>query len=298
MPAFSSRSKHATLQRLEPITRERVEYLRQGTQRICFEGREDDYLKRKVGSSFVGNFKIPFLESIDPLLCAETACELENDKYGKYWAIIRTEAQFESIQEWIENNREIVFIKSALSLCIAMSMHKVMDEDDLSPVHTELGDLERRAKYKQDPEAREELLARLIELRRRLPFYRDDANTVICAVPPRPDKGFDLPSWLARELAAREGLPDITPNLRWKGQKGKIKEVAVAEKWDELEKAGLDVGYNLSGWRVILIDDLYQSGTTMQFVARSLQQAGAEHIFGLSVVKSMKNSDNQSGDSP
>ncbi len=44
---------------------------------------------------------------------------------------------------------------------------------------------------------------------------------------------------------------------------------------------------------ILLLDDLYQSGITMQYVAMKLQKAGAEKIFGLSIVKSLNDTDNQ-----
>jgi predicted amidophosphoribosyltransferase len=37
------------------------------------------------------------------------------------------------------------------------------------------------------------------------------------------------------------------------------------------------------------MDDLYQSGTTMQFVAMKLKQAGARHVYGLALVKALSN---------
>lgn len=137
------------------------------------------------------------------------------------------------------------------------------------------------------------LLERLVELRNRLPFYRDSANTVVCAVPPRPRKKFDLPSCLTGKLAEREGLTDISNRVRWRGEKCSVKELPLEQKWAALEAVDLDVSYDLSGSRVILIDDLYQSGVTMHFVASRLQQAGASHILGLSIVKALRNSDNQ-----
>jgi predicted amidophosphoribosyltransferase len=43
---------------------------------------------------------------------------------------------------------------------------------------------------------------------------------------------------------------------------------------------------------VILIDDLYQSGITMQYVASRLLQAGAASVLSLTIVKSNRDTDN------
>ena len=44
---------------------------------------------------------------------------------------------------------------------------------------------------------------------------------------------------------------------------------------------------------IILLDDIYQSGTTIQFVAMKLIEAGAKRIFGLTTVKARRNTDNK-----
>jgi predicted amidophosphoribosyltransferase len=62
-----------------------------------------------------------------------------------------------------------------------------------------------------------------------------------------------------------------------------------------LEKTGIRLNAKLpKDSDVILIDDKYQSGTTMQFVAMKLQEAGARYIFGISLVKTLRDTDNAS----
>ena len=43
------------------------------------------------------------------------------------------------------------------------------------------------------------------------------------------------------------------------------------------------------GKDIILVDDLYMSGTTLQYVAMKLKEAGARKVFGLCFVKSLSN---------
>ena len=59
-----------------------------------------------------------------------------------------------------------------------------------------------------------------------------------------------------------------------------------------MEAVGLTVGSKISEEKVLLVDDLYQSGITMQFVAMHLLGAGAEQVYGLALVKSRRDSDN------
>jgi len=43
---------------------------------------------------------------------------------------------------------------------------------------------------------------------------------------------------------------------------------------------------------ILLIDDLYQSGTSLNYAAMLLMGAGAERIFGLACEKTIRNDDN------
>lgn len=267
--------------------------LQSGTVRFCLQGKMKTYLKRTEGAGFVGSFRSPFLETVGALFQAETGLSLKRDNFGRYWISIRTEHDFERIEAWCHRHEALVFIRSRMSLCVAMSMHQTLDNNSGAWQRTELGELEYRAKFGQDRGAMDVLLERLVEFRNRLPYYRDSEKTVVCAVPPLPDKKFDLPSWLAAALGQHQGLTDVTEGVRWRGEKRSLKELPLEQKWAALEAVDLDVSYDLSGSRVILIDDLYQSGITMHFVASRLLEAGAEHVFGLSIVKSVRNRDNQ-----
>lgn len=52
----------------------------------------------------------------------------------------------------------------------------------------------------------------------------------------------------------------------------------------------LSGNHEFEGKRILLLDDLYQSGVSMQFTAMKLYLAGANEIYGLSIVKSLSNS--------
>jgi len=76
--------------------------------------------------------------------------------------------------------------------------------------------------------------------------------------------------------------------------KASVKEVALDEKWAAWESADLQVtSLDLAEKKIILIDDKYQSGTTIQFVGSVLQSHGASEVYGLSLVKTLRDTDNQ-----
>lgn len=91
--------------------------------------------------------------------------------------------------------------------------------------------------------------------------------------------------------------PDITSSFKFGRFKRKLKNIEFREKWDVWEDAELkfELPTNLSieGKSVILIDDLYQSGTTIQFIAMKLQEVGLKEVYGLSLVKTLSDFDNK-----
>jgi predicted amidophosphoribosyltransferase len=50
----------------------------------------------------------------------------------------------------------------------------------------------------------------------------------------------------------------------------------------------------LEGRTVLLLDDLYQSGISMNYVAMELLAAGVKEVFGLACEKTCRNDDNLS----
>jgi orotate phosphoribosyltransferase-like protein len=43
---------------------------------------------------------------------------------------------------------------------------------------------------------------------------------------------------------------------------------------------------------IVVVDDLYQSGLTINYIAEELRQVGAKEVFGLAAVKTLRNDDN------
>ena len=79
--------------------------------------------------------------------------------------------------------------------------------------------------------------------------------------------------------------------------KKSIKGALYDKKWDDWENAQLSFtnSPSVKGKTVVLIDDLYQSGITMNYIAMKLQLGGARHIYGLGLTKTLRNADNCQG---
>ena len=82
----------------------------------------------------------------------------------------------------------------------------------------------------------------------------------------------------------------------FKGPKSSAKQFKIKKKWDVWEDAQVSFqkgrALNVEGKTIVLIDDKYQSGTTIQYIAMKLQDAGAREVYGLCFVKTLRDTDN------
>ena len=71
-----------------------------------------------------------------------------------------------------------------------------------------------------------------------------------------------------------------------------MKDVETAdEKLNMIQSWGLTfgAGLDLKDKNVLLVDDMYYSGVTMQYIAMKMKEAGAKRVFGMALVKSLGN---------
>jgi predicted amidophosphoribosyltransferase len=180
----------------------------------------------------------------------------------------------------------LVFIRSALTTAVAVCEH-YKDADHRSGI----GALEHAAKYGGSNSAKQKLAEILQDVARRL--YREDQIDVVASVPPSTAGAVGLPQFLASELGARMSVSDVTGAIKWNGPKPSLKELSVDEKWAALERVGTSIERSaVQGKSVLLVDDMYQSGTTVHFVGAALRAAGANDIHVLAVSKGRRDTDN------
>jgi hypothetical protein len=262
-----------------------------GARRLSFTATRANQPKRR-DDNYVGTLHLPAGNSAEALFKASTGLDLWQDKVHptERWRAIQSEAEFARIEAWVRHQGTRVFLRDCLDLSVALDLNFVAD-DDGAPDHTPIGALEHRAKSTPDGAAIEALVDRFCATINDLPYYAD--TKLIAAVPPRPEKTYDLPTTLAERIASRMNLDNITPRFRFTGVKKSVKDLPLAQKWQAWEDAGLSLVPALQHEpSVILIDDKYQSGSTLQFVASRLRAAGAGPIFGLCAVKTWRDTDN------
>ncbi len=272
------------------ITRDLVEQIAHdgNPKRIHFPTSHNKALKRNEGAAWVGKFSVPFPDTIGPMFREATGLELFPSKNASgLWRSIRDETEFEQIEDWITQQGTRVFLRDALALSVALDLDFLEESR-----YTDVGELEMRAKQLADRDAIFDLHSKCVEAIQEMPFY--SKTGFIAAVPPQLGMGFDLPTCLARRVADTTGAYDLTPHFEWEGDKGSLSNEAVGENWEQLVSARLKLAdVELKEKPIVLLDDLYRSGTKMQYVAMKLREAGAGPIFGLAVVKSWRDTDSR-----
>jgi ComF family protein len=130
--------------------------------------------------------------------------------------------------------------------------------------------------------------ARLAELVANQPEF--SAADVIVPVPLHAarlkERGYNQAELIARPLARRLGLP-LRPLLlvRTKPRPDKLK-LSRKERWRIVRGAyGMREGSQVDKLRVILVDDVFTTGATLDACARVLRKAGASRIVGVTVAR-------------
>lgn len=257
------------------------------TKRINFATSHINALRKaEEGQDCFAWLNLPFEETIE--IVAREDLELSKVLFtstnGKKYRRIDTEAEYIKIKNFIGKFKDLVFLRDTLDLSIALSMHETEPE-----VRTVLGEHEFRVKYRSDSQDISANLAALIaEMQRRLdelPYFK--LADYICAVPSK--KPF------MREIIERMdgfGFNDISEQVRWNNKSDSLKDVDNSdEKLKMIQSWGLQFGeeLDLNNKTVLLVDDMYQSGVTMQYIAMCMKDAGAKRVFGMALVKSLRN---------
>lgn len=248
--------------------------------------------QESANAPLCGWCEAPFLETVAPLFTADTGLEFRL-RGNRYRCELRSESDYKRAADWAKAQHKRLFLRSLLPCCVALDLN--FKADQRPPEHTDIGGWERDAKRGKSPSAISNLVRAIASVIGKMPHYR--GARFIAAVPPFRRKPFHLPSRLAAEVAQARKMTDLTPDFSRSADAPELKGLRLGEKWSKLDKVGLTLAAkNLpqGGESVILLDDKYQSGTTMHYVAMRMQKAGVSGpILGLTAVKTWKDDDNQ-----
>lgn len=254
-------------------------------KRICFDSRQTKALRRFSYQDTIGSLNVPFEETFKKIFEDETKLSLRLTRYDKYWCPIKTEGEFVIAQDFLTKYNKTVFLRDRLDLSIALGEHMIDDTN-----RTKLGELEYLAKYQSCKKSRKKIAELALSFIQNTGLYKE--TEYICSIPSSDPKKKSFPNKIT-QIVARDGkLIDVSEGLYWTQKKNSLKELTFEEKLRELENSDLHVNLDSKIKTVILIDDLYQSGMTMQYVAMKLKEAGVRKVYGLAIVKSRRDSDN------
>jgi len=165
----------------------------------------------------------------------------------------------------------------------ALDFHSRFDGDANS--RSLIGDLVFRYKYGQEHQLAQELAQRWHDLLAGHPeLPRFDA---VVPVPPSLQRASDPMTMLAQALAAQMQIPAWTCVLiKIRATRPQKEMTSLAQKRANVAGA-FALKSEVRGKRVILVDDLYDSGATLEETARVLAGGGASSIIVLTLTKTI-----------
>ncbi len=284
------------MNKMPPITKDTIyEACGRSNRRICFFvypnqlPKENDY-------GYYGRINLPFGDGIIGRVFPEPLWPNKNRDGQQVWRGIKEKEAFDTITGWCNDRGNYVYLRDCLSASAALSFNfKQSDDGKIEP--TEIRD----SVYKCKLESNKTAISRLTELAMVFIDKHDIYKNCDClaAVPPDPRKGYDLPSTLAVNIAQELSVPDITPHFNFGTTKSSAKEVKnddpewFDKKWNIWQSADLTYnGETLADKKILLIDDNYQSGLSLQYVAMILQNACAHQVYGLTMTKTLRDRGN------
>lgn len=212
------------------------------------------------------------------------------------------------IERFIKIHKRVVIIKinrnitehfsNELDSCTAIEYIFDFEKND----KTHYGKMFNRAKYNRHEPSIRGLISALSIIAKQLPYGQHLTDVFISYVPPYSGKPYYLPKILAHGVAATINstggrlkchVLDTWLNV----EKPEFKNLPIAEKyakWEELLAGQVGRQTDQKHWMpVIVIEDNYQSGTTLWSYAKYLKSLGCPEVHGLCCVKLMRDTDNQ-----
>lgn len=254
------------------------------TKRVHFASTHKNALREQEdGGDVLAWLNLPFADSINDLL-SEKVGEIEFvslNKNGRYSKPIKDESQLQKYKEVMEEYKGIVFLRDCLDISIALSMN--LDEND---DYTPIGLAEINVKYPNGKsiDGYQKLLVDTLQNRLEQFTILGNADCICCI----PTNNPVLPQIVSQLNDFK--FEDISGSVRWKDKFSSLKDAeSLEDKLELLEQFGLVIDADVKGKNVLLLDDMYQSGLTMQYVAMGLKENGANRVYGVSLVKARNN---------
>lgn len=226
---------------------------------------------------------------------AKNAWKPLRGSYGTFFKRI-SDADLEAVRAFVDVLRPAVVISDLTDGSLALGF-RARKSGTAGPERTELGQLMRDAKpYDVAPAASHrkagtELAKRLATFFDAMPLFSVVDGFV--AVPPSdPAKKFSLPRGFAAHLAKHADKTDFSAAVIKHSATPQLKNLPRHEKVAALLNSVSVDASKVAGKAIVVVDDLYQSGLTLNYITEKLREAGAATVYGLVAVKTMRDDDN------
>lgn len=147
--------------------------------------------------------------------------------------------------------------------------------------YTELGGLLHRLKYGSDMSGAAPLARAAAEFVRTWKVNPE----ILVPVPPSRQRTTQPLIQVARLLATELNLPLDVDSLTKTRETPQLKGIDDSKKLELLSGVFAVRGTALHGRRILLLDDLFQSGATMNAITKTLKDSGALAVFALTLTR-------------
>ncbi|MBF0457253.1 MAG: phosphoribosyltransferase [Nitrospirae bacterium] len=209
-----------------------------------------------------------------------------------------TEGELNAIEAYFKKIVGCVAIRDCLPISFAIDFDRYTGNPTNDP--TEIGEIRRKAKpYGGQPvndshyKAADELVNKVVEFIKRVRFY-NELVSIVGMPPSDPNKDFILTEYLASKVSKVLKMEDLSNLVKKKYRTGETKNLPLNKKLNSI-RGSISVSADVDGQKILLLDDLYQSGITTNYVAMLLLEQGAAKVYSLSCEKTCKNDDNIQG---
>lgn len=173
------------------------------------------------------------------------------------------------------------------AVCGQCRLHRYSFEECLAPFAYKgfIKDSIMRFKYHDRPEyARFFAAAILYYAGKRILEWKADALVPVPVHRSRLLKrGYNQAGLLAKELSKRTGIPLAEHLVARRKKTGAQKELGFSERKNNLKDAFVYIGNTRAPERVIIVDDIFTTGSTMESLAVLLRENGAKKIYGVCI---------------
>jgi Phosphoribosyl transferase domain len=250
------------------------------------------------------NLSFPFKETFVPAF--EMVCKVNHIGFrsfptgSRHYTFLKnlTDEKIEEIKNWLSIISPYVALRDCLDISFALDYDK--EDGDPNKPQTQIGTLRNRAKpYNAEAtletfSAADELAQVCLDFLQKVQCY-NSVDTIVAMPPSKPNKKFDLPTYLAIKIAKKWGKTNLSNAVCTVRERLAIKNLALEDKLQALENTIQVAPDVFKGKTVLIVDDLYQSGISVNYVALLLLEAGAKNVVGLACEKTCRNDDNIRG---